>query len=286
MGFKRRERIEVDPRGKVHLSVDQLPEVDRALKCARPVLHVVPGLEQYPGIEASCFLVRYKGRLIAVTAWHVVKDMALPRAVAIPRRLGGPIEYINFALAVGPKNVRTTDRKTGTDEEDVALFLAEDDLDVGGDAIDLDSTELADIDKCCPGESILATHGYPKDGQKIEYPEEDGQVGNTKTLATIMPGIYEGKLHGRVHTMACDLSEYSDNEWRRPAGVSGSPVVLCAPEGDPFDGGSWKAGLVGMVVRGGSTRLHFIDTLTVLAHVRKFERMIAEEERREGATPV
>lgn len=111
--------------------------------------------------------------------------MTLPAAVAIPRQLGGPVDYIRFSFAVGPRNIRASDRKTEEDSHDVALLLADAGQQLGDDVepVNLDSAEFCDINKLRPGEVILATHGYPADGQAVEYDSL-----NIKTLAAIMPG--------------------------------------------------------------------------------------------------
>jgi hypothetical protein len=206
----------------------------------------------------------------------VVKDMTLPDAVAVPRRLGGPLEYVTFSrvIAPGPARLRSSDKKAEDDQHDVTILFADPGQVLGDDLrpFDFDSEQYADIRRCRPGETILATHGYPKKGQTIEY-----DAGQIRTLAHIVPGIYEGEIYEGVHAMRGDFSDYTMDETGTPSGMSGAPVVLCSSLGDPLAGAPWKAGIAGMVVRGGPAGVNFVETRTLLAYAVRFVQLLAAE---------
>ncbi len=233
---------------KVALSVKDMPKVDRVLHCALPVLYVdVPVTPAWVGVGGTCFAVRWGGRTLFVTAGHVVAAHPVG-SLAVPTAFGGELRSIGIRQVVTPEAVPRDD----PDQGDVAVLTPGSEPGFDAEwAVPLEMTGYADMTKITHGWP-LALRGYPRATQ-IDY---DLRVLDRSCYAT--PGTYEGpSAASACHVMQTSMPADGAD------GFSGAPVLALRWRDD-----EWEGALAGMIVRGGSAKVHFVDVERVLALLR------------------
>ena len=63
-----------DPMEHVQLTIQDMPEVERAAKCALPIIFTSLDHPEYPGVHGTCTALRFGADSIFVTAAHVVAN--------------------------------------------------------------------------------------------------------------------------------------------------------------------------------------------------------------------
>jgi hypothetical protein len=238
------------PDGRIQISVEAIPLVARKLTCALPLLLRASSAPDFPGMVGGCFLVRARGRLLALTAWHNVRALEGPGTILVPAgwKRSGFIEWVDL---YGPASDRPDDLA------DVAVLLAAENTVLGGDVEPLDAEPfmIANLDEVeGDGNTLLAVRGHPTAAGSIHYDEFTISTG-----VMIAPGFYRGPADPHLHRMAVDTSRFATR------GFSGSPVLMC----NRVEGVGWQAVLAGMVLRGGPHLLHFLEATMLTSHLRR-----------------
>lgn len=245
------------PDGRLQLSVEKLNNVRRDLRCVLPVLVRSPDVPEFPGHVGGCFLVRREGRLLAITAGHNLRRLALEN-ILVPLTFGHPITWFRWVRGIQPFFADVGDR------HDVAVLVADPDTELPADSIPLDldgGPVIVNYDRL-PAGSLLAVRGHPEGAaNRIDY--ESGRIDSESYT---MLGTYRGRsdFDPDLHTMDVDLSRYGANHF------CGSPILSC-----DIKDGTWTTALAGMVVRGGPSCLHFLTTSILAAHVEQLLRWLA-----------
>src|SRR5207237_8236074 len=63
-----------DPMEHVQLTIQDMPEVERAAKCALPIIFTSLDHHEYPGVHGTCTALRFGADSIFVTAAHAVAN--------------------------------------------------------------------------------------------------------------------------------------------------------------------------------------------------------------------
>jgi hypothetical protein len=245
----------------MQLSLEDLPSVDRALNCSLPVYMFSPDYPEYPGNSGTCFAVRYGGRVVLVTARHVIQGnpphciaapLGFDREVSFKRRHG--LFIPSQILYPAPADADDSD----LDRFDLAVLLPATEPEFGPEVVALEIETIARMSKV-PKKCLFAVAGYPRTDVAMSVDYENRQLQRNR-YAT--PGTYIGPLSSSqgCHTIEVDCSDIGGAD-----GLSGSPVLRMA-----FDAHhNVSHGLAGIVIRGGDTRLHFIDVKYVLSALRE-----------------
>jgi hypothetical protein len=259
----------MQPPAMIDLSVKDMPAIDRLCRCALPILFWIDDAPKAPGIRGTCIAVELEGKVVFVTALHVMKGSEPQRGhIAIPLGFGGAkqphIEIAEVFAHLGPPPAYE-------DAFDIAVLVpATPPPLVVGESLALDLTFGATMDTATVGKTVFAVCGYPRNhpngGNMIDY---DRLAASFFTLHAI--GIYAGPspMLG-CHQLTVNLESVGG-----PDGFSGGPVFRAE-----FIDGAWEGTFAGMMIRGGPNRLHFIENGYLLGMVT-----LAMKQRSSGVYP-
>jgi hypothetical protein len=236
----------------LQMSVSDIPEADRFLKCALPVLITSPAAPEYPGVNGTCFMFRWRNRVAFLTAAHVIKEPT-EAILEIPLGFGADRTTCKISRVLSPILAGTA----GEDACDLAIMIpVEEPRIVEGQSFALDISEVADMRVVRP-HALFAYAGYPlgrPDRNAVDYDIQ-------RIDFEIFHGL--GTYVGASPSMAgCHTLKIETEPPGGPNGLSGSPVLRVVHS----RGTDWRAGLAGLVIRGGRGLLQFIDA----AHIRTF----------------
>lgn len=210
-----------------------------AIECTRPVCYSVPNPDHPYNTGGTCFVVRFRQRLWAFTAKHVLTSFGiLPNQVMIPYEVGS---YHFLPIA----DVRTfKDYPQDSDCTDIILF------EIDESRIDqehFNPETVYDLDRepdfQVRSDMLLAVHGFPSELNSADMDEKAffhqrlsiaGHFGE----ATAMTGCRKMKL-------------LSDGGISNHDGFSGCPVFIASSEFDQLT----PSKLVGINLRGSAAKL-------------------------------
>jgi hypothetical protein len=241
--------------GLIQMTVRDIPVVDRMLECALPIVFTDPDYPDYPGIQGTCFAVRYRGRVGFLTAGHVVGGAE--RAVA-QSVVQVPLSFNERPSAAGIAHVIT--RRTNVpdleDVCDIALLVPQGEVAfVAGESAPIEIDRVADMRVARP-RSLLAVRGYPNrhpTKNRVDY-----DLRAIDLMAHSNLGTYVGPAQGMpgCHTMNLDSRSVGGAN-----GLSGGPVVKAIIDTETR---AWDAALAGLVIRGNEALIHFVDVAWLL----------------------
>ena len=247
-----------DPMEHVQLTIQDMPEVERAAKCALPIIFTSLDHPEYPGVHGTCTALRFGADSIFVTAAHVVanSDDRTMVEVALGFR-GDPLRA----------RVREILKPHPTEEQHEAvcdfavMFPVSPPAFVAGDSDAYDLARVAKMD-AAPRKSLFGVFGYPRsyeDRNIVDY-----AAGTVTFGLHLAVGTHEGpsSIKGH-HTLDVSTAEIGG-----PNGFSGGPVFRLL-----FDkaSGAWTPAFAGIVTMGGPKRIQFID----IAFLGKFLRGVS-----------
>ena len=242
------------PRGAV-VSAQDLPALDRALKCALPIISIDPEFPDVPGLIGTCCAFRVRGSIVFVTAAHTLKRLNFAET-----RLEVPVQFGEGRSEVARIGQVLTPEPSAQVHEDVCDFsvmLPVQELRVPS-SVEFHAVDLAEIPEAdrAPKGSDLAFAGYPlgNDGNTVEYGSSPVRV-----HAHLFHGF--GRYAARpswgegLHTMRVDTSAVGGSN-----GLSGGPVFLLSGQG---------VTMAGVMVRGNAGIVHFIDVGFIVEFFRR-----------------
>src|SRR5690349_2321441 len=154
------------PQAGQKLSVRDMPRVEHFLKCAVSILHMDDDYG-YHGVGGTAFYVRYRNRILAITAAHCVRGYDISK-IGLASMKAGAFEVVRIrrCVEVAPEN--PDPHAPYVERADVAFldpFAAPDPSEVS--ILDLDAEYVVDTSKLHPHGFHAAT-GYPKT-DSIDY---------------------------------------------------------------------------------------------------------------------
>ena len=228
------------------VSPEHTPLVDAFLSCSLPILFVHPSTPEYPGNGGTCFAVRHRGRVVFLTAKHVVKDTDAD-VIFVPENFGRPRRVPIFTVA-SPAIADPED----WDWLDIAALIPAYEPTFATEhavILDFEMAEMDDVRERC----LFAVGGYPRDA--IDYEKEQVHIERRRFAGY---GFYRGPTSWKYcHSLRL---KFIDGPIEID-GLSGAPVARIKIMND----GSWVPTLAGMVLRGGADDLHFVDVRVLKA---------------------
>lgn len=216
---------------------------------ARPICFCETESSYIWGIGSS-FLINYLGRVLVITAKHVVENLdANPKDTRILMP--------NTKVALPIKSSFTPvfyNHENKTDVEDLIFFNIDDQRFCQESGLDLYSWDFIKLSyptsKLAVGDELLVA-GFPNTEDRYNYDEK--KINETLLLRT--GSLVESKLGKDIYTMDGTASEYDFN------GMSGAPV-FCLREGFVL--------FTGIVLRGSSSSgiLHFVSSEVVMSALK------------------
>lgn len=222
------------------------PDLERATRCALPIIFTSLDHPEYPGIQGTCTALRHGGDAIFVTAAHVVACCDSRTIVEIGLGFGGEPLRARIRQMLKP-------RPAGEQYEGVCdfaiLFPNTSPAFVAGESEAYDLARVA-VPGATARNSLFAVCGYPSgysDRNVIDYESRTLTFGRHLAI-----GTYEepSTITGHHVLRVCSA------EFGGPNGFSGSPVFRIS---GGQEGGTWAPTFAGIVTLGGPSRLRFID---------------------------
>jgi hypothetical protein len=245
--------------GTVELSVRDLPTVNRALRCAMPVLLWDERHPEYPGAKGTAFAFRYKGVVALMSAEHVVRD-APERGICIPTFTTSALTFETgegLLKAAGVAWLPVMDQDD-TDQFDLALLPLKEKSPRG--VYPLELSRIANL-RTATAETLFAMAGYARSDQMLQFDYEGGALNWNPSFHL---GTYAGAAPDRKHCHLINLN----TEWiGGPDGLSGSPVLRV-----DFARGRVRCALAGVAVRANLKQLLFVDVRRVVGLVLMTEK--------------
>src|SRR6266568_3721910 len=198
----------------MELSIEDLPEVDRATKCALPLIFTSSEHPEYPGIRATSTALRYGRETVFVTAAHVVARNADRTTIELALGFRGEPLRCGIRDAVKP-------RPTGDEDAALCDFAVLRPVSspsfIEGDSEAHDISRFARMAAAHP-KSLFAMCGYPSghpSGNIIDYSAHTITFGLQLAIGTYRgPSPFKGH-----HTLDVDTAQTGG-----PDGFSGGPV--------------------------------------------------------------
>ncbi|NJK93343.1 MAG: hypothetical protein HC904_16950 [Blastochloris sp.] len=218
-----------------------------AVNCTRPMCYSVPNTDCPYNIGGTCFVVRFRQRLWAFTAKHILTNLGVsPNQVMIPYIVGG---YHFFNLS----DARTFENyPTDSDCTDIVLFeIDENTLDMKhydeSTVYDLDS----EPDFPITGDMLLAVHGFPDELNKI----------NDEGTALIMQrASISGHFGDRSQMTGCrEIDLLGNGNLKSHSGFSGCPIFIASSEFNQPNASK----LIGINLRGTTSKKHYLDIIAL-----------------------
>lgn len=239
----------------MELSIRDMPEVDRAARCALPIIFTSLDHPEYPGIQGTCTALRYRDQVVFVTAAHVVDGSDDRTVVEVGLSFKG--EPLRSRMREILKPHPTTDEFEGICDFAVMLPVSVPSF-VSGESEAYDLARVARMD-AAPPDSVFGMCGYPlgyKDRNVVDYEERRATFG-----LHLAVGAYAGpsSMLGH-HTLKVSTGEIGG-----PNGFSGSPVFRLLRDQTT---GSWSPAFAGIVALGGPELVHFIDIAYLATFLR------------------
>lgn len=204
------------------------------VRCSLPVL--AEGTDPaYPyWFGGTCFLVRSRGKLVVLTARHVLANKTKDE-LRIQRNLDA-IHFLKLSWLYTDQTPDSYDN----DYADWALFTVAEEADEGMErivpALDLDVLSSVGMPPSSKNSQLILS-GYPSAHSKIDY--EKKRLRWTSILAT-------ASYVGRSPSSACEQLRFDDlSKVEGLDGMSGSPVFLLGPDG----GNPRTVAFAGMLIR-------------------------------------
>jgi len=230
-----------------------------AEECTRPVVYSVPNPDLPFNLGGTCFVIRFRGRLWAITAKHVLRNTQVHISqVQIPYDLSCS-GFFPLADAA-----TFEDYPTDSDCTDIVLFeidekrIAEGRYDPGT-VYDLDG----EPDYQVTGDMLLALHGFP---DADNFANEVDQSLEIQRLSLC------GKFGDESQATGCrEIHLFDAGKIESHSGLSGCPVFIASSEFQQFT----ESKLIGVNLRGSAENLkkHYVDVFAVKAlidyHIQK-----------------
>jgi len=225
-------------------SIRDMPGVERAAKCALPIIFTSLDHPEYPGIRGTCTALRFGEASVFVTAAHVLAHNDDRTTVEVALGFRGEPLRCRIGKVLKPRPAKEQFEAVC----DFAVMLpASPPAFVEGDSAPYELVRVAKMD-AAPNESVFGVFGYPRassDRNVIDY--------SARTLTFglhVAIGTYDGPSTLNGHHML----DLSTEEIGGPSGFSGGPVFRLR-----FESETWIPTFAGIVTTGGPTRIHFID---------------------------
>jgi hypothetical protein len=190
-----------------------------AVRCSRPLCFYVPGKHFRFNTAGTCFVIRFRGKLWAVTAKHILTNLAVTLdQVRIP--YGEPF---NQFLPLAPIAFTAIDYESDTDCTDLLIVeIDENSIEKASfepkTVYDLDS----ELEQAVTEGIKVALHGFPVELNHLNEEEDGVEFQRQSISGTLGPrsastGCWVVNLHG-----AAGLESHD--------GFSGSPIFLASSE--------------------------------------------------------
>src|SRR5438105_11344393 len=184
-----------DPMEHVQLTIQDMPEVERAAKCALPIIFTSLDHPEYPGVHGTCTALRFGADSIFVTAAHVVanSDDRTMVEVALGFR-GDPLR----ARVRGILKPHPTEEQHEAVCDFAVMFPVSPPAFVAGDSDAYDLARVAKMD-AAPRKSLFGVFGYPR---SYEYRNIVDYAAGTVTFGLHLAiGTHEGPASIKGHHM-------------------------------------------------------------------------------------
>jgi hypothetical protein len=222
------------------------PDLERATRCALPIIFTSLDHPEYPGIQGTCTALRDAGDAIFVAAAHVVARCDSRTIVEIGLGFRGEPLRARIRQMLKP---RPTGERYDAVCDFAVMFPDNSPAFVAGESDAYDLARVAGLD-AVPRGSLFGVCGYPSsysDRNVIDYDSRTVTFGRHLAI-----GSYEGPSTITGH----HVLQISTAEIGGPNGFSGSPVFrLSAAQ----ERGTWAPAFAGIVTLGGPRQLQFID---------------------------
>lgn len=231
---------------RAQLSIQDMPDVERAAKCALPIVFTSLEHPEYPGIQGTSTAVRFGPDAVFLTAAHVLAGNTERTIVEVALGFRGEPVRSRIGKVLKP---RPADARYEAVCDFAVMFPQAPPSFVQGDSAAFDLARVARMDAAEP-ESLFGVFGYPRaheDRNVIDYAARSLTFGLHLAIAK-----YEGRstIAGH-HSLRVSTAEFGG-----PNGFSGGPVFrLLLDEAN----GAWTPVFAGMVTMGGTNRIQFID---------------------------
>lgn len=220
-----------------------------AIECTRPVCYKVPNPDCPYNTGGTCFVVRFRGRLWAFTAKHVLTNFGiLVDQVLIPYKVGS---YHFFPIA----DARTFQNyPKDSDCTDIILFEIDE---AHIEPEHFDPTTVYDLDSepdfTVQGDMLLAIHGFPT---ALNIADKDEQALFHQPLS--IPGHFGDRS---AMTACREVNLLNDGGITDHDGFSGCPIFIASSE----FGQATPSKLIGINLRGSAAKLkkHYLDVVAL-----------------------
>ena len=234
----------------LQLSVADMPDVDRAIHCALPIIFASEESPAFPGIKGTCTALRYRNECVFVTAAHVVQGNDCNTAIYVPLGFSASEARCQIKQILTP---RAADPNAPTDLAMMRASAAPDF--VGGESSAFPVPPFARMD-LVPPKALFAVSGYPldcADRNCVDYDARTILFGKQMALGTYDSRSPMNGLH---------MLRLSTADTGGPNGFSGGPVFRLLHDQETR---TWTPAFAGIVTNGGPECVHFIDAEYVVA---------------------
>ena len=186
-------------------------------------------------LQGTAFIIRYKSKLFAVTAKHVIEKYK-PTQVALPYEIGS----VHF-LPLGCGFQMRTQEFSDTDHMQGVIFpVVEEELEDGFfhecNVYNMDQAPHITTSPATDG-TKLVVHGFPDELNEVNYDERHLEI-QRLSLSAIDAGLSEYKCIKKI--------QFDDNAWMSTfSGMSGAPVFII----QPYPPNRSRVELAGMLLR-------------------------------------
>lgn len=220
-----------------------------AVECTRPMCYRVPNPDLPYNIGGTCSVIRFRDRLWAVTAKHVLTNFGIsPNQVLIPYQVGG-YNFFPISDAFSHENY-----PTDSDCTDVLIFEIDE---PHIEKEHFDPRTVYDLDAepetTVQPDSLLAIHGFPS---KLNYADEEAQALMIERLSIA------GRFGQPSRMTGCrEVDLLSDGGIDDHDGFSGCPVFLASSEFQQPN----PSKLIGINLRGSAAKRkkHYLDVFAL-----------------------
>ena len=230
--------------GGEHLEpLRDMPQLQRAARCALPIIFTSLDDPEYPGTHGTCTALRFGDETVFVTAAHVMRGNNDRTVVEVVLGFQGEPVRCRIGKILKPRPAADQFEAAS----DLAIMVpSSPPTFVDGDSAPYDLIRVTNLTAASRG-SPFAVFGYPQasDRNAIDYA--------TRTLTfevAVAIGTYEAPSTFSGHHML----DVSTQDIGGPSGFSGGPVFRLFRDGE-----TWTPSFAGIVTMGGPTRIHFID---------------------------
>lgn len=244
-----------------------MPQLERAAKCALPIIFTSLDHPEYPGTQGTCTALRFGDETVFVTAAHVVGRNNERTAIEVALGFRGEPVRCRIGKVLKP---RAAEEQFEAASDLAIMIPASPPAFVEGDSAPYELVRVANVD-AAPLGSDFAVFGYPRASERnvIDY------AARTLTFGLHLAiGSYDGRSPFKGHHML----DVSTAEIGGPAGFSGGPVfrLLGGAERE-----TTTPSFAGIVTMGGPNRIHFIDVAFLSGFLLKevFRRPPSADER-------